>query len=64
MPFVDTYYGAQSLHYKGFFVEYKHYCAHQVITSKQKDNDRLYRKYGDSPATLSVIKIGYEWEIK
>ena len=63
-PFSETYTIGQSIHFKGFFIEANHYCNHRVLSSGQTDNEKLYKKYGTTPGTLSIIKIGYEWEIK
>lgn len=63
-PFSETYTIGQSLHFKGFFIEANHYCNHRVISEGQRDNEKLYKHYGTRPGTMSIIKIGYEWEIK
>jgi hypothetical protein len=63
-PFSNTYTIGQSIHYRGFFVEANHYCNHRVVSTTHKNNNNLYKSYKSNPQAMTVIKIGYEWEIK
>jgi hypothetical protein len=63
-PFSETYTIGQSVHFGGFFAEVNHYCNHRVVSTTHRDNWYLHQKYGDTPQAMTVIKIGYEWEIK
>jgi hypothetical protein len=62
-PFSSIYSIGQRFFFRGFYTELNHSCDHRVI-SPRSNNSELHRKYNIGPRTITIFKIGYEFEIK